>query len=51
MIQDSREFLRVAPWVAIFAVVALSLVIYGFGLFGDAVRDAGDRRLRGRSAA
>jgi len=49
MIQDSREFLRVAPWMAIFPVIALSLVIYGFGLFGDALRDITDPRLRGRS--
>ena len=49
MIQGSREFLRTAPHMAIFPVLALSLVIYGFNLFGDALRDIVDPRLRGRS--
>ena len=47
MIQASREFLRTAPHMAIFPVLALSLVIYGFNLFGDALRDIVDPRLRG----
>jgi peptide/nickel transport system permease protein len=51
MIQASREFLRTAPWMAIFPVMALSLVIYGFGLLGDALRDVVDPRLRGGRGA
>ena len=36
-----------APWVAIFPGVALSLTIFGIHVFGDALRDLVDPRLRG----
>ena len=39
--------LEVAPWMAIFPGVALSVTVYGFNLFGDALRDVLDPRLRG----
>lgn len=35
-----------APWVAIFPGLAISLVVFGFNLFGDSLRDALDPRLR-----
>jgi peptide/nickel transport system permease protein len=41
------SFLK-APWVAIFPGVALSLTVYAFNMFGDALRDVLDPRLRGR---
>lgn len=41
------SFLR-APWVAIFPGLALSLTVYAFNMFGDALRDVLDPRLRGR---
>lgn len=40
------EFVEVAPWLAIFPGVALSLAIFGFNLLGDALRDILDPRLR-----
>ena len=43
----AREFYAVAPWLAIWPGVAISLAVYGFNLFGDAVRDVLDPRLRG----
>ncbi len=43
----AREFYSVAPWLAIWPGVAISLAVYGFNLFGDAVRDVLDPRLRG----
>ena len=36
-----------APWLAIFPGVVLSTVVFAFSLFGDALRDALDPRLRG----
>jgi len=39
--------LEVAPWMAIFPGVALTLAVYGFNMFGDAMRDQLDPRLRG----
>ncbi len=42
----AEEFAESAPWVAIFPGVAISLAVFGFNLFGDAVRDTLDPRLR-----
>ena len=43
----AREFYAVAPWLAIWPGVAISMAVYGFNLFGDAIRDVLDPRLRG----
>ena len=43
----AREFYSVAPWLAIWPGVAISMAVYGFNLFGDAIRDVLDPRLRG----
>jgi len=45
--REARKYMADAPWMAIFPGVALSLVIYGINMFGDAVRDLLDPRLRG----
>ena len=42
-----REHMLTAPWIAIWPGVALSIVVYGINMFGDAVRDVLDPRLRG----
>jgi len=42
-----RQFMLVAPWMALWPGLALALVVYGFNMFGDAVRDLMDPRLRG----
>ena len=44
----SRTFLIRAPWLAIFPGLALSLTVFGFNVFGDALRDTLDPRLRGK---
>jgi peptide/nickel transport system permease protein len=36
-----------APWMVIWPGVALSVVVYGVNMFGDAIRDLLDPRLRG----
>jgi peptide/nickel transport system permease protein len=48
MLQESRQFWREAWWTAIMPGLALSLAVLSFNLFGDALRDALDPRLRGR---
>jgi peptide/nickel transport system permease protein/oligopeptide transport system permease protein len=48
MISDGRDFLRTAPWISIFPGLAIGMVVLGFNLFGDGLRDAMDPRLRGR---
>ncbi len=42
-----RDYFVVNPWLAIWPGLALSLAVYGFNLFGDAIRDVLDPRLRG----
>ncbi|MGH2587043.1 MAG: ABC transporter permease [Dehalococcoidia bacterium] len=42
----AQQYVRVAPWMAIFPGIAISLAVFGFNLFGDALRDALDPRLR-----
>ena len=43
----SRKYMVDAPWMAIWPGLALSLVVYGINMFGDALRDLLDPRLRG----
>jgi peptide/nickel transport system permease protein len=42
----AEEYAESAPWIAIFPGVAISLAVFGFSLFGDALRDEFDPRLR-----
>jgi len=42
-----RDFMFMAPWMVIWPGLALSIVVYGINMFGDAVRDLLDPRLRG----
>lgn len=42
----ARQYFEVAPWMAIFPGLAISLAVLGFNLFGDTLRDAFDPRLK-----
>ena len=42
-----RDYMLQAPWMVIWPGLALSTVVYGVNIFGDAVRDLLDPRLRG----
>jgi len=42
----AEEYVESAPWVAIWPGIAISLAVFGFNLFGDAIRDMLDPRLR-----
>ncbi len=44
----AEEFATEAPWIAIFPGLAIALTVFGFSLFGDALRDALDPKLRER---
>lgn len=44
MLNGARTYLERAPWLAFFPGLAISLVVYGFNLFGDGLRDALDPR-------
>ena len=43
----ARDYYAIAPWLAIWPGVGISVAVYGFNLFGDALRDVLDPRLRG----
>jgi peptide/nickel transport system permease protein len=44
--ESAAEYVRTAPWLVIFPGVAISLAVFGTNLFGDALRDILDPRLR-----
>jgi peptide/nickel transport system permease protein len=44
MLNDSREFLSAAPWMALFPGLAIMVAVLGFNLLGDGLRDALDIR-------
>ena len=45
----AQQYIRVAPWVAVFPGVAIGVVVFAWNLLGDALRDVLDPRLRGTS--
>jgi len=45
-----RQFFLVAPWLAIWPGLAISLAVFGFNMLGDALRDVLDPRLQGSRA-
>jgi len=49
MLRSSQEFMRDEPYLAIFPGLAITLAVFGFNLFGDAVRDALDPKLRSQN--
>ncbi len=44
----AEEYAESAPWIPIFPGIAISLAVFGFNLFGDALRDILDPKLRSR---
>ena len=43
-----QEHVKTAPWVAMFPGLAIFILVFGFNLLGDALRDVFDPKLRGR---
>ena len=48
MMSESRRFMEMAPWLAVFPGLAIIFAVLGFNLMGDALRDALDPRLSQR---
>jgi peptide/nickel transport system permease protein len=44
----AEEYAESAPWIAVFPGLAITLAVFGFNLFGDALRDMLDPKLRSR---
>ncbi len=47
--REGRQYMEAAPWLAIWPGLALTITVYSFNMFGDALRDLLDPRLRGSS--
>ena len=45
---EARFYITTAWWLAVVPSTAITLAVLGFNLFGDALRDVWDPRLRGR---
>ena len=50
LLSDLQKFIGVHPWSIVWPGAAITLTVLAFNLLGDAVRDAGDPRLRPRAA-
>jgi peptide/nickel transport system permease protein len=46
MLSASRRYVELDPWPAVFPGLAIMLLVLGFNLFGDGLRDVLDPRLR-----
>jgi len=44
---DGRSYMFQAPWLAIIPGLALTVAVFGINMFGDALRDLLDPRMRG----
>jgi len=49
MLTDAVRYLQTAPFLALFPSVAIIVVVMGFNLIGDGLREALDPKLRGRA--
>ena len=45
--REGRQHMEVAPWLALWPGLCLTITIYSLNMFGDAIRDLLDPRLRG----
>ena len=45
--REGRRYMEIAPWLALWPGLCLTSVVYCFNMFGDAMRDLLDPRLRG----
>ncbi len=45
--REGRQYMEMAPWLALWPGLCLTLTVYSLNMFGDAMRDLLDPRLRG----
>ena len=45
--REGRQYMEQAPWLAVWPGLCLTIVVYALNMFGDAIRDLLDPRLRG----
>ena len=47
MRREGRKYMEQAPWLALWPGLCLTIVVYSLNMFGDAMRDLLDPRLKG----
>ena len=45
--REGRLYMEMAPWLALWPGFCLTITVYSLNMFGDAMRDLLDPRLRG----
>ena len=45
--REGRQYMEIAPWLALWPGLCLTMVVFSLNMFGDALRDLLDPRLRG----
>jgi peptide/nickel transport system permease protein len=43
---EGKEVLEIAPWLSVFPGLAILVIVLGYNLVGESLRDALDPRLR-----
>lgn len=46
MLSDSRQYIQSAPWTVLFPGLSIMLVVLGFNMLGDGLRDALDPKMK-----
>lgn len=46
MLSDARQYIQTAPWTVLFPGLSIMLVVLGFNLLGDGLRDALDPKMK-----
>lgn len=46
MLSDSRDYIQSAPWTVLFPGICIMLVVLGFNMVGDGLRDALDPKMK-----
>ncbi|MCD8509407.1 MAG: ABC transporter permease [Bacillus sp. (in: Bacteria)] len=46
MLSDSRDYIQSAPWTVLFPGLSIMLVVLGFNMIGDGLRDALDPKMK-----
>jgi peptide/nickel transport system permease protein len=46
MLSDSRQYIQSAPWTVLFPGLSIMLVVLGFNMIGDGLRDALDPKMK-----
>ncbi|OEF99384.1 peptide ABC transporter permease [Vulcanibacillus modesticaldus] len=46
MLADSKDYIQLAPWTVVLPGISIMLVVLGFNLFGDGLRDVLDPKMK-----